>query len=207
MRGATRWRPGVRLSLVLTLSALVYAAPAEPSAAQTTAPPAKTKRAPSASKAKPTGDSLPRAVLDMLEQIQAAVHSGYIEDLADAVDWNELKPDLGQGFGPDSVSDPVGYWKSISKDGHGRDILDVLGRLLAGKPAVRPLGRDLENNRLYTWPSFADIPLSKMSPAELDTLAALVPAELLGPKRDKDRYTGWRLTLGADGTWHSFRRE
>ena len=211
MHGATQWRPH-GLAVVLTLSALVYASqPDAPRAvAQISPPQAKAKRPPSIFKSKPTDDVLPRGVVGMVEQIKAAIQSGRLEDLNDAVDWNEMKPDFGPDFGPnmgsDSASDPVTYWKSISKDGDGRDILDVLAKLLAGKPAIRPLGRDLENNRLYVWPSFADTLLSKLSSAEVQALKALVPDDQLGAMRDGDRYTGWRLTLGADGTWHSFRR-
>lgn len=210
MRDATRRRQFVRLLLVLTLSALVYAgrSTVSPAGAQSvgipsSAPRAKAKRTPDTANAKPADTALPRAVTDMVDLIREAVQSGRIEDLADAVDWNEMKPDFGPGF----VSDPVAYWKSISKDRQGSEILDVLGKLLAGNPAVRPLGRDLENSRLYIWPSFADTPLSGLSPVDRDALAALVPADLLPPMRAKDRYLGWRLTLGADGTWHSFRQD
>ena len=171
--------------------------------AQGRSPPVKSKPSAPPPRPQPADGVLPRAVTEMVDAIQTAVSADRIEDLNDAVDWNEMKPDLGPGL----VSDPVAYWKSISKDGDGRDILDVLGKLLAGKPAVRPLGKDLENNRLYVWPAFADTPISKLSPAEAAALAALVSPDALGPMQDKNRYTGWRLVLGADGVWHSFRQD
>lgn len=210
MHGATPWRPNVRLTLVLTLTALVYVGQlyagqlGAPSAlAQSRSSAGTTK--PSAGSAKPKAieETVPRAVADMVDTIQSAVRSGRLAELNDAVDWNEMKPDLG----PAVVSDPVAHWKSISRDGEGRDILEILGKLLAGKPTVRRLGKDIENNRLYVWPSFADTPLSKLSVPETDALTALVQADRLAAMRDKDRYDGWRLVLGADGTWHSFRQD
>jgi hypothetical protein len=223
MRGATRWRDiaglgSVRLGLVLTLLPLVHVrlpavmvvlgltALAQDALAKDGTARGQKKRPPEPPKSTtpkaPSADTaLPRAVLDMIDQIQTAVQSGRIDDLATAVDWNEMKPDLGPTF----VSDPVAHWKQTSKDGDGREILKVLGKLLASKPAVRPLGRDLENNRLFIWPSFADTPISQLSPAEMNAFVDLVPADLIGPMRDRDRYGGWRLVLGADGTWHSFR--
>ncbi len=166
--------------------------------AKTSTPP---DRAEAAAKAAATPAALPRQVVDMVEAILTAVRSGAIADLEDAVDWNEMKPDLGPTF----VANPVAYWKALSRDGEGREILEILGKLLAGQPAVVPLGKDIENNRLYVWPAFADTPLSKLRPPEMEALAGLTTAQTLQTMREKDRYAGWRLVIGADGTWHSFR--
>jgi hypothetical protein len=138
----------------------------------------------------------------MVEAILNAVRSGKIDDLQDALDWNEMKPDLAA----EPVPDPIAHWKKLSPDGKGLNILEVLGKLLDGKPAIVPLGRDVENNRLYVWPHFADTPMSKMTADELAALRALLPADDLAAMQAKDRYRGWRLVIGADGTWHAFRR-
>lgn len=190
-RLATAIPVGLPATGAVSLPALVLTA-------ETTAAQPKTRTSPAT---RPAPDTLPRPVQEMVDLILAAVREGRIEALADAVDWNEMKPDLASH----PVPDPVAYWKSRSKAGDGRETLDVLDRLLAGKPAVVPLGRDLENNRLFVWPRFADTPLTALSPAETADLALLATPEALAAMRARNRYLGWRLVLGADGTWHTFR--
>lgn len=184
--------------VVLTLPCVVHVDGGADVAAQTKQSAKKTDK-PTRSAA--ASDTLPRGVREMIDAIQSAVQSGQISDLDAAVDWNEMKPDLGPQF----VANPIAYWKSLSKDGEGREILDILAMLLAGKPAVVPLGKDIENNRLYVWPAFADTPIARLAPSETEALVALTTAESLKAMRERDRYTGWRLVIGADGTWHSFR--
>ncbi len=197
MNGAALWR--LATLVVLALPGIVHVNGGFDVVAQTK----QSSKKPAKDKALASADTLPRGVVEMVEAILGAVLSGRIADLADAVDWNEMKPDLGPSF----VSDPIAYWKSISKDGDGRDILDVLGKLLADKPLVVPFGKDIENNRLFVWPAFADKPMSKLTPAELDAVRALTSPERLDAMRAADRYSGWRLVIGADGTWHSFRTD
>ena len=147
-------------------------------------------------------EGLPAPVQDMREAILAAVKSGRIEELRHAWELNELKPDLGAA----SVGDPVAHWRQISGDGEGREILAALAEILAAGYVVLPLGRDLENNRLYVWPYFAEVPLDKLSPAQEVELLRLVSPTALKEMRSAGKYTHWRIVIGADGTWHSFRR-
>ena len=86
--------------------------------------------------------------------------SGRIEELRHAYELNELKPDLGAAAG----GDPVAHWKKISGDGEGREILAALAQILDAGYVVLPLGRDLENNRVYVWPYFAEVPLASSRP-------------------------------------------
>ena len=73
-------------------------------------------------------------------------------------------------------------------------------------PAELPLGQDLENNIIYVWPYLAEMDLSKLSPVqEVDLLRLVGPAEAK-TMREKKKWTWWRLTIGADGTWHSFKK-
>ena len=72
--------------------------------------------------------------------------------------------------------------------------------------ATVPLGRDLENNRIYIWPYFAEVPLGKLSPAQQVELLRLVPPATAKEMMGTGKYTYWRLAIGADGTWHSFRK-
>jgi hypothetical protein len=146
---------------------------------------------------------LPGPVRDMREAILDAARTGRIEDLRHAWELNELKPDLGT---PETVTDPIAHWKRISGDGEGREILAVLAELLDAGYVQLPLGRDIENNRVYVWPYFAEVPLDKLSPGQEVELLRLVPPALAKEMRASGKYKYWRLGIGADGTWHSFRR-
>ena len=172
-------------------------------------------------------EGLPGAVEDMREAILSAVRSGNIEDLRHAYELNELKPDLGPELGSDPrpglgrepgsergsnpgseakpIGDPVDYWRRTSGDGEGREILAILATLLDGGYVTLALGRDLENDRVYVWPYFAEVPLDSLSPAQEVELLRLVPPARAAQMKAAGKYTYWRLAIGADGTWHSFK--
>jgi hypothetical protein len=148
-------------------------------------------------------DRLPGPVRDMREAILDAVRSGQIEELRHAWELNELKPDLGATL---ADGDPIAHWKRISGDGQGREVLAALGEILESGHVALPLGRDLENNKIYVWPYFAEVPLDKLTPAQEVELLRLVSPSALKEMRAAGKYTHWRISIGADGTWHSFRR-
>jgi hypothetical protein len=132
---------------VIMLAGLVYCfAPSEPVAAREKAAKSKPPAAASTSE-KP----LPAAVVEMQEAILAAVRSGNIEDLQTALEWNELKPMVAT----EPVADPIVYWKKVSRDGQGREILAILGNILEAGHVALPLGKDIENNLVYVWPAVA----------------------------------------------------
>jgi hypothetical protein len=143
---------------------------------------------------------LPPAVAEMYAAIKSAVETNDIAELRGAMDLNELKPELG---GPPGV-DPIEYLRGLSTDGKGKDVLEALGRLLDGSWAAIPGGRDIENNRIYVWPHFAEVPLNALSTDEQTTLAALVGGDRARAMIASRRYQGWRLSIGADGVWHMF---
>lgn len=145
---------------------------------------------------------LPAPVTDMREAILAAVASGDIEEMRTALDWNELKPVVAD----EPVADPIAYWRALSIDGQGHEILAVLGDILAQPHAVLPVGRDPENNRLYVWPRFAEVPGTALTPAEREAMQRIVPPLVLAEMARTGRYLWWRLAIGADGTWHAFVR-
>jgi hypothetical protein len=147
-------------------------------------------------------EGLPRPVLEMREAILAAVESGDIEDLRHAYDLSEPKPDLGAT----PKTDPVAHWKHISGDGRGREVLAALSLILETGYVALPLGPDLENNRVYVWPYFAEVPLAKLTPRQEVELLRLVPPSAAREMKDKGKYTHWRLAIGADGTWHTLRK-
>ena len=193
--------------LVLAVVGIVYAAPSASleRRAATDAP----KTVPSPPKIskqlhKPGEDigPLPGPVEEMRQAILAAAHSGNIEDLREPLDWNELKPEVSAPAG----EDPIAYWKKTSGDGNGREFLAVLAEILPMRAAELPLGKDLENNIIYVWPYLAEMDLSQLSPAQEVELLQLVGPAKAKEMRDKKKWTWWRLTIGADGTWHSFRK-
>ncbi len=143
---------------------------------------------------------LPPAVIDMRAAIIAAVETGDIAELKGAMDLNELKPEFG---GPVGV-DPIDYLKSVSGDGSGKDVLALLGRLLEGSWAAIPGGRDIENNRIYVWPDFAEVPLASLSDTERVSMEELVGVEQAKTMLAQGRWAWWRLSIGADGVWHMF---
>lgn len=147
-------------------------------------------------------DKLPGPVRELREAILSAVQSGHIEDLRHVYEAGDIKPNLGSGVS----GDPISHWKKISGDGEGREILAALSLVLEAGYVVLPLGRDLENNRLYIWPYFAEVPLNRLTPAQEVELLRLVSPASMKNMRGKGRYTHWRLAIGADGTWHSFTK-
>lgn len=164
--------------------------------------PKKQQPAPAAPEVHTGSEGLPGPVQEMREAILSAVRSGRIEELLHAFQLNELKPDLGV----QPMPDPVAHWKQISGDGEGREILAALAEILEAGYVALPLGRDIENNRIYVWPYFAEVPLGKLTPAQEVELLRLVPPAAVKQMISGGRYTHWRLAIGADGTWHSFRK-
>lgn len=150
----------------------------------------------------PALGDLPPQVIEMRDGILAAVAMGDIDELRTPLEWNELPPDIADG----PVDDPIAHWKSLSVDGEGREILAALAEVLALSPAVERGGRDIENNRLFIWLYFAERRLDTLTPAEDVDLYRLVPPAEARAMKQSGRYTWWRLVIGADGTWHTFKR-
>ena len=154
-------------------------------------------------KPQPTAtQALPPAVKELRDAILAAVQSGNIEDLQTALEWNELRPILSNN----AVDDPIDYWKKVSGDGEGREILAILANILAAEHTTLPLGKDIENNLVYVWPAAAEARFDALTPAQEVALLRLVSPAELKAMREKKRWTGYRLVIGADGTWHSFQK-
>ncbi|MCC7253407.1 hypothetical protein [Hyphomicrobium sp.] len=138
----------------------------------------------------------------MREQILAAVHAGDVAELKDAIEWNEIPPD----FGAAARDDPIAYWKQSSADGEGREVLAVLANLLALPPARLAIGKDPENALVYVWPYLAELPLDGLTPAEEVDLHRIMPAAAAKEAKAAKKWTWWRIAIGADGTWHTFRK-
>jgi hypothetical protein len=189
---------------LLVLLGLVHACGPGSALAQT----ARQKSPGAAAAAKPAPivhygtDDLPEPVREMREAILAAVRSGKMEDLRIAVELNELKPIIAEKPTPD----PILHWRQVSADGEGREILAILGQLLDAGYTMLPIGKDIENNRVYVWPYFAEMKLGSLTPAQEVELMRLVPGAAFRDMKQTGRYTHYKLGIGADGTWHFFIR-
>lgn len=191
-------RRALSLSYVMLLSALVHCWWPAIATSGATPPGTAVKGAPVG----PVTAPLPPAAQDMYEAIVSAVHSGDIEDLKIAFDLGELKADIAD----EPVSDPVTYWKQLSNDGDGREILAIIANLFAVGPAEVARGKDPENPSVFVWPYVAELPLDKLTPAQKVDLLRVVTAAEAKSMTEQKTYTGWRLTIGADGLWHAFKK-
>ncbi len=145
---------------------------------------------------------LPIPVQEMRDAILIAVASGDIEELRTPIEWNELRPEFG--IPPDQ--DPIEYWRKTSKDGAGREILAILGNLLADAPAKLPIGPDLENNDVFVWPYLSELPPNTLSPYQKVELFRIMPPDVAANIRTSKHWTWYRLAIAADGTWHIFSK-
>ncbi len=157
---------------------------------------------------------LPPPVAEMRDLILKAVGSGRLEDLEEAVQWNELPPSTGSG----SDDRPIEAWLKSSKDG-GQDLLATLGGLLAGAPAEIDAGPTApprsaragntsprRGSHRFVWPAAAEKPVAQWSATDEADLARFLKPEEIAAMKATGRYASWRLVIGADGTWHAFER-
>ncbi len=136
----------------------------------------------------------PVGVQRMHGEILRAARSGEIERLREVLQLNELMPLINGKF----MHDPVKVWKGRSKQ--GRKLLAVLAEILE----LPPVKKSTKNGVLYIWPYFAGVSLKKLEPPEIVRLYRLAPLDEVATMLRTDRYSHAVLTLGADGTWHSF---
>jgi hypothetical protein len=194
-----RSRPGMSHLIVMAVLMLVHCGTQEALAQKARSKPAEKAAGPLAPVAT---DALPAPVMEMRDAILAAVRTGNIDDLKPALQWNEMPPVVATS----KIDDPIAYWKSISGDGQGRDILAIIDTLLAAGHTVLPVGRDVENSKLFVWPRFAEMDLSKLKPEdEVQLYRIHTPAEVK-VMIAKKRWIGYRIAIGAEGTWHAFQK-
>lgn len=166
-------------------------------------PPKPGKRTPAADAQVGLGAAgLPVNVAEMREAILAAALSGDLEELLIPIQWNELPPDLGGK----PVKETLAAWRKASADGSGREMLALIADILTAPYVARRQGADIENAMIYIWPAFAELPLNELSPSLEVALLRVVPARDVQRMKQKGRYDGYGLAIGADGTWHAFKR-
>lgn len=147
---------------------------------------------------------LPTNVITMRESLLAAARSGQIDEIRTPLEWNELPPTLSDD--DETVADPIAHLKSLSADGEGAEVLANLLELLSLPPAKLHLGRDLENSAVFVWPYLSELPLKNLTPRQKVELFAIMPPKVAKTILETGRWSWWRLTIGADGTWHSFMK-
>lgn len=147
-------------------------------------------------------DTLPANVAEMREAILQAARTGELDELRTAIEWNELPPDFGDRDGRDVLE----FLKALSGDEDGLAILAILINILELPAAKVPLGPDLENNLIFVWPYLAERSLSALTPPQRVDLLRLMPAKEAEALIKTRRWTWWRLAIGADGTWHAFKK-
>jgi hypothetical protein len=139
---------------------------------------------------------LPDEIRDTLQSIVVAAQSGNIDNILPVLQENELPPMLSAT----AVSDPIAFWKKASADGQGHDILAAMLNVFSSGFMRKGEGKDV----MYIWPYFAEMNLTKLTPAqEVDFYRVVPPPQGLEMKKS-GKYTYYRAGIGADGVWHYF---
>ena len=142
--------------------------------------------------------NLPQPVQEIREAILAAAASGRAEELQTVIELSEIKPLFSEG--------PIEGLVASVANGRGGDILAALTAILNAGWVALPIGRDLENSRVYVWPHFAETGVSDPTSAEELELARIASPDEIIEMRRVGRYTGWALGIGADGVWHFLQK-
>lgn len=141
---------------------------------------------------------LPLPVAKMRELIMQVARSGRIE---------ELRPLIGSGSNVTMLSlggiegDPVEFFKSLSGDENGHEILAILLEVLEAGFVHMDAGTESE---LYVWPYFFAIPLDKLTPVQKVELFRIVTA---GDYQDMQTFGGYifyRVGITPKGRWQFF---
>lgn len=140
---------------------------------------------------------LPEAVGRMRAAMLSAAMSGDIEAMRGPVEMNEIPPMIAA----ERPVDPVAYWKQISGDGQGREIMAIVVELFRTGFVRKAAGTPDE---MYIWPYFAEVPLDKLTPAQEVELLTLVTPDRLKAMRAAGRYDHYQIGIAHDGTWHFF---
>ena len=141
---------------------------------------------------------LPEPVQRMLRSIIVAAESGNLEAMGPVLESNELEPMVAAAH----VADPLKYWKEQSADGTGRDVLAAMLNVMASGFVLKGEGKDA----IYVWPYFAEVDITKLTPAQEVELYRAVPPELAESMKKSGKYTYYRLGISPSGVWHYFLR-
>jgi hypothetical protein len=139
---------------------------------------------------------LPDPIRDTLQTVVVAAQSGNIDDMLPVLEENELPPMLSAT----AVSDPIAFWKKASADGKGQDILAAMLNVFSSGFLRKGEGKEA----MYIWPYFAEMDLTKLTPAQEVDFYRVVPPPKGVEMKKSGKYTYYRAGIGADGVWHYF---
>jgi hypothetical protein len=143
---------------------------------------------------------LPPQVQRMRQAILQAAASGDIEKLRLPIGMNELPP----VFGKKHTSDPIAYFKSVSADGNGREILAILYSLLTTGYAIANPGT---KNEMIVWPYHALMPPGALTPSQEVELYRFLPPARFKEMAARGKYSFYEIGISPDGVWHYFTSE
>ena len=142
--------------------------------------------------------TLPEAVRAARERILKAAHTGDIEEMRVVIEANdEITPAFS--FGDDL--DPIAYWKQISRDGEGREILAQLVRVFSSGFVRMDEGT---KDELIIWPYHFAYPLDALTPRQKVELFMLVNPDDAKTMEQSGGYFGYRAGISPDGIWQFF---
>ena len=144
-----------------------------------------------------SNDDLPAPVARMRRILMDIARAGDIEGLDAVIEENGHTPQFS--FGADD--DPIAFWREVSGDGEGREILAILLELLETDPVLmRPDTADA----FYAWPYFEALPLDALTPEQQVELFTLVTAGDYQDMLEFGGYIFYRVHVSPDGTWEAF---
>ncbi|MGM0562173.1 MAG: hypothetical protein ACQETX_14045 [Pseudomonadota bacterium] len=123
---------------------------------------------------------------------------------AQAGDLQALQPILEQAeyfqFSYAVASDPIAYWQQNVDRQDGQTVLRALAQVLALPAARKPDGA-------FVWPYLSSMPAQpyeELTPEQAADVSLLMTREDWNRRAAEVGYTGYRLTIRADGTWIGF---
>ena len=140
---------------------------------------------------------LPAPVARLRQQLLDLARAGDIDGLSAIIEGNEMMPKFSFG----DESDPITFWKEVSGDGQGREILAIMLEVLqAGFVKVS----DDDQRALYVWPYFAEVPIADLTPRQEVELYLIVTAQDRRDMEEFGAYNFFRLGIAEDGQWRYF---
>ncbi len=141
---------------------------------------------------------LPVPVARMRELIMAAARAG---------DFEALRPLIGSGEDITMLSlggidgDPIEFFKSLSGDEDGLEIMAILLEVLEAGYVRLDAGTD---NELYVWPYFFAWPLDKLTPVQKVEMFRILTAGDYEDMRSFGGYIFYRVGITPEGRWRFF---
>jgi hypothetical protein len=135
---------------------------------------------------------LPDAVVQTRNALLRTARTGDLERVRGVLD--AVAPNLIYSFGADD--DAIAYWRQVSMDGTGRDILaDMIKVFSSGYVVVNQGTAD----ELFVWPYHFIYEIDDLTPEQEVELYLLVPAQYRQDMEDAGGYIGFRAAINPAG--------